>query len=325
MPKWTPPFWYGSREFTDGDLALVIDTVKRFGKLGFSEVIATICENLAWKAPNGQLKVNSCRQLLLQLEAAGLVELPVRRWDASRTATSERMGEPPPSPVVQCTLRALQPVQVEPVPREEGPAWNAMMAKYHPLGFRRAFGAQQKYWIRASVDGVPTILGGIMFAASAKALAARDAWIGWSPQDRQKYRPRIVANNRYLLMPQVTVPHLASHVLGLTLRRLGNDWKRRYGYEPVIVETFVEQPWPGTCYRAANWICLGRTSGRGRQDREHARAVAVKVVWVYPMVRNWRERLKEPLEAPTQADGGVPQLAPEEAANASASSSGLIG
>jgi hypothetical protein len=302
MPRWDPPFWYGSREFSQADLDLVVGTVRRFGGLGFTEVAATICENLPWKAPNGQLKIEACMQLLLGLEAAGLVKPPARRPRQAGGAPTERMGTPPPNPEVRTTLNALRPVRVEPVPAEEGPAWNAMMATYHPLGFRRAFGAQQKYWVRTEAGGAPCILGGLMFAAAAKALAVRDEWIGWSAQERQRYRERIVANNRYLLLPGVTVPHLASHVLGLALRRLPGDWAQRYGFEPVLVETFVEQPWAGTCYRAANWLYLGQTAGRGRQDREHARAETVKAVWVYPLRRDWRQRLTEPLQVAAGSD-----------------------
>jgi len=295
MPRWVPPFWYGSRQFTAEDLALIVETVRRFGRLGFSEVVATICENLPWRAPNGKLKVDSCRELLLRLEAAGLVRLPARAA-VGVPARAERMGTPPPDVVLRTELRAIRPVRVEPVPAEEGPDWNAMMARYHPLGYRRAFGAQQKYWVWESSTGRARILGGVLFAASAKALAVRDEWIGWDAEERQRYRHRIVSNSRYLLLPGVQVPHLASHVLGLVLRRLPGDWIQRYGFAPVLVETFVERPWAGTCYQAANWLYLGETAGRGRQDREHAKAAGVKAVWVYPLYRDWRRRLKAPLE-----------------------------
>ncbi len=296
MPRWDPPFLYGSREFSAEDLPLVTGTARRFGRLGFAEVVATICENLPWKAPNGQLKIDACTQLLHGLEAAGLVELPARRPGHVVRAAAERMGTAPPNPVVRTVLREIQPIRVEPVPAEEGPTWNAMMAVYHPLGFRRAFGAQQKYWIWDEATGSPRVLGGLLFAAAARSLAVRDAWIGWDAQQRQRYRHRIVSNSRYLLMPAVAVPHLASHVLALALRRLPEDWVRRYGFAPALVETFVERPWAGTCYRAANWLCLGQTAGRGRQDREHAKAVTVKAVWVYPLFRDWRTRLMAPLE-----------------------------
>jgi len=302
MSRWQPPFWYGGHEFNAEDLALVLGTVRRFRDLSFGELVATICEILPWKAPNGQLKVIACREFLQQLAAAGLVELPAR--SAGRTgAKAERRGTEPPSPVVRATLREIGPVRVEPVETEDGPTWNAMMAVYHPLGYRRVFGAQQKYWIRYTVDGETRVLGGLVFGAAAKALAARDAWIGWDPDQRRRYRHRIVSNNRYLLLPTVQVPHLASHALALALRRLPGDWVTRYGYRPVLVETFVEPPWAGTCYRAANWQLLGETAGRGRQDRERANAETVKTIWVYPLCQNWRTLLMAPLEVAPEDDG----------------------
>ncbi len=283
--------WVGSRKITTEDLALIRWTVRRFGALSRTELAETLCENLGWKAPNGRPKTAACVGLLERLAAAGEIALPTPRGQPRATGGLERQGTAPPSPVVHTTLAALRPVRVEPVPADEGPAWNAMMAEYHPLGFRRAFGAHQKYWVQDEATGRPRVLGGLLFAASAKALAVRDAWIGWSDAERRRGLHRIVANSRYLLLPEVVVPHLASHVLALALRRLRGDWVRRYGFAPSVVETFVERPWAGTCYRAANWRYLGETAGRGRQDRAHAKAVPVKAVWVYPLVSDWRARL----------------------------------
>lgn len=282
--------WVGSRMFTAEDIELIRWTVRRFGTLSRRELALTVCENLPWKAPNGQPKIAACVGLLQRLAAAGEIALPAPRQQG-RAAAEERRGTAPPSPVVHTTLAALRPVRVGLVAAEEGPSWNAMMARYHPLGFRRAFGAHQKYWVYDGAADEPRVLGGLLFAAAAKALAARDAWIGWSAEERRRGLHRVVANSRYLLLPEVVVPHLASHVLGLALRRLPGDWVRRYGFEPALVETFVERPWAGTCYRAANWRCLGETAGRGRQDRRHARAVPIKTVWVYPLGRDWLARL----------------------------------
>ncbi len=292
--------WVGSRMFTAEDIELIRWTVGRFGTLSRWELALTVCENLPWRAPNGQLKIAACVGLLQRLAAAGEIALPaVRRQGPA--PTEERRGTAPPSPVVHTTLAALRPVRVEPVPADEGPVWNAMMAEYHPLGFRRAFGAHQKYWVHDEATGRPRVLGGLLFAASAKALAVRDAWIGWSDAERRCGLHRIVANSRYLLLPEVVVPHLASHVLALALRRLPGDWVRRYGFEPSVVETFVERPWAGTCYRAANWLYLGETAGRGRQDRARAKAVPVKAVWIYPLGPDWRARL---VAAPEVAPDG---------------------
>ena len=286
-----PEVWVGSRKITAEDLELIRWTARRFRALSRTELAETLCENLPWKAPNGRPKIAACVGLLQRLATAGEIALPAPRLKGRPVARAERRGTAPASPVVHGTLAALRPVRVEPVPAEQGPAWNAMMAGYHPLGFRRAFGTHQKYWVQDAATGRPRVLGGLLFAAAAKALAVRDAWIGWSAAERRRGLHRIVANSRYLLLPDVVVQHLASHVLALALRRLPGDWARRYGFTPALVETFVERPRAGTCYRAANWLYLGETAGRGRQDRRHARAVPIKTVWVYPLGRDWRARL----------------------------------
>jgi len=304
MPRWAPPFWIGNREFTAEDLALVESTTRRFGRLSRYELALTICENLPWKAPNGQLKINACLPLLEGLEAAGLVALPAKRARA-KPRTAQLRAEPLLAIEVQGPLGAVQPVTVEPVPANEQPMWDATMAEHHPLGYRRAFGAHQRYWICSGAREAPRVLGGFLFAAAAKALAVRDEWIGWTPMQRQRFRYRVVGNSRFLLLPGVAVPHLASHALSLAVRRLGADWQRRFGYAPALVETFVERPWAGTCYRAANWRYLGETVGRGRQDRQHAEAQTVKQVWVYPLGRDWRQRLLASAPEGVADDGGA--------------------
>lgn len=172
------------------------------------------------------------------------------------------------------------------------------MAAYHPLGYRRPIGAHQRYWIHVQTEDGTRIAGALLFGAAAKALKARDEWIGWSSQQRSWYRPRIVNNNRFLILPGVQIPHLVSHVLGLAARRIQNDWCARYGYAPVLLETFVEPPHTGTCYRASNWMEIGQTAGRGRQDRARAYGVLEKSIFVYPLTRHWRSELFAPTPTP---------------------------
>jgi hypothetical protein len=294
-----PVLSVGSRSFTAEDIELIRWTVHRFAALSRTELARTICENLSWTAPNGRLKVEACLALLQRLQASAT--LPPPRAPAPRVP-AERLGTAPPSPLLRAPLAALGPIRVEPVSDEDRPAWNAMLAAYHPLGFRRACGAQQRYWVREQTPAGPRILGGLLFAAAAKAVAVRDAWIGWSDQQRRRGLHRIVANSRYLLLPDIAVPHLASHVLALAIRRLPGDWRARYGFAPALLETFVERPWAGTCYRAANWLRLGETTGRGRQDSTHAAAVPVKAIWVYPLAPDWRHRLLAPPETTAHHD-----------------------
>lgn len=297
--KWDPPFWIRDRLFTPADIELIRWTTDRFGGLSRTELASTICENLPWKAPNGQLRVHECLPLLEQLAAAGVVKLPAKQSRQAYRAPRLR-AEPLPEVEIVASLRELQPVTVEPVPPQEQAVWDATMAAHHALGYQRAFGAHQRYWIRGQVAGEQVILGGLLFAAAAKSIAVRDAWVGWTPLQQQRFRYRIVANSRFLILPGVKAPHGASHALALAMRRLRGDWLRRFGYEPVLVETFMAPPWRGTCYRAANWVCLGQTTGRGRQDRQYAKAGVIRQVFVYSLLRDWRRALVAPISPPAQ-------------------------
>jgi hypothetical protein len=196
-------------------------------------------------------------------------------------------------------LAELQPVEVAPVGSAESrtaQTWNALMQRYHYLGAGPLCGAQIRYAIRSHRG---EWLGGLAFSAAAWRVRVRDEWIGWSEAARQQHLPEVVANSRFLILPWLRVPHLASHVLGQALRRLARDWQERYGYRPGLVESFVDpQRFAGTCYRAANWQLLGLTAGRGRQDSEHAGGQTAKQVWVYPLQARARQRLGGPAPAP---------------------------
>lgn len=305
--RWSPPFWIGDRLFTKADLEVIRDTARGFPHLSRTELASTICENLPWKAPNGRLRIHACVPLLERLAAAGMVQLPAKQGRTSQRR-ARRGAAPLPAMEICASLAEVKPVTVEPVPPEEQPVWDATVAAHHALGFQRAFGAHQRYWIWGQVRGQRRILGGVLFAAAARNVAVRDAWVGWTQQEQQRFRARIVANSRFVLLRGVRVPHLASHALALATRRLRGDWLGRFGYAPVLVETFVAPPWQGTCYRAANWVSLGQTRGTGRQDRRYGEVGTVRQVFAYPLVRDWRGALTAPLIPPVPADkAAVPQ------------------
>ena len=304
--RWDPPFWIGNRLFTQADLDLIRWTSDRFTGLSRMELAFTICENLPWTAPNGQLRVHECLPLLEQLAEAGLIKVPAKRAHAVYRPARMR-AEPLPATEVVAGLGEVRPVTVDLVPADEQAVWDATMAKYHALGYRRAFGAHQRYWIRGEVAGRRVVVGALLFAAAARNVAVRDVWLGWTRQEQQRFRYRVVANSRMLILPGVQVPHLCSHALALALRRLPEDWQQRYGYRPVVVETFVVPPWRGTCYRAANWLHLGQTTGLGRQDRRYAQGGTVREVFVYPLVRNWRQALVAEETSPGQEQADARQ------------------
>ena len=277
------------------DLALIQGTVRQFRRLSRTELAATICENLPWKAPNGKLKIQACRLLLEGLEASGLIELPSKKGQPQQRPVHNTVVEALPCISVEGPLKQYRPVTVDPVPLEEHPLWNATMAAYHPLGYRLPFGAHQRYWIHSRAEGTIQVLGAMLFAAAARTVADREAWIGWTALERDRFRPRIVNNSRFLIMPGVKVPHLASHVLALVSRRIRADWLGRYGYAPVLLETFVTPPHRGTCYRAANWRYIGETAGNGREPKKEKKWTAIKMLFMYPLVRNWRAELCVPM------------------------------
>lgn len=283
-------FWRGNRAFTQRDVDLVFQVAREFPGLSRDELASTLCEVLPWKAPNGRLRRMACLALLAELADKQGLAVPTKEARRPLAKVAD-WGEPPPLPKVEGSLTSVQPVTVGPVDPSERLAWNAMIDAYHPLGFRRAFGAHIRYWVHGEVGGRRQVLGGLLFAAAAKALWTRDAYIGWDPLIRQRYRHHIVANSRFLILPTVRVPHLASFVLAQAMRRLGDDYRQRYGYRPALVETFVEPPWRGTCYLACGFVSLGTTQGRGRQDRYKRRAESVKQVLVRPLSRHWRRDL----------------------------------
>jgi transposase len=265
-------------------------TTERYPGLSRRELALTLCENLPWKAPGGQLRINGCLELLEQLAAAEIIKLPVKQARSDYRAAGFR-AKPLPETEIVVSLNEVRPVTVEPVTPEEQPVWDATMAEYHALGFRRAFGAHQRYFICGESGGQRIILGAFLFAAAARNVTVRDTWLGWTKHQQQRFRHRVVANSRMLIMPGVHVPHLASHALSLALKRLPKDWQKRFGYTPVVVETFVAPPWKGTCYQAANWVYVGQTTGEGRQDRQYDQGGTVRKVFVYPLGGDWRHAL----------------------------------
>jgi len=254
-----------------------------------SEVLA---ERWHWYAASGQLKDMAARTLLGKLDDRGLIVLPPRR-----RAPATRRSDPgpdlfecvPPAPVV-ASLSSLRPLQIQVIgPKDaEYRRFRSYLRQHHYLGHRGPVGENLGYLIRsrAGVD-----LACLLFGAAAWQCAGRDRWIGWSAEQRMQGLPFIANNSRFLILPSVVVPHLASHVLSLAARRLPTDWLAAYRVEPLLLETLVDRPYTGTCYRAANWICVGQTQGRGRMDRTHEAQGTSKDILLYPLGSHWRQRL----------------------------------
>jgi hypothetical protein len=225
-----------------------------------------VCVRLDLCDAKGRPREMACRKQLLALERLGHIELPPpgRKPPSPRPAPAGT----PVWPEFTGTLADLGPVTLQPVSggTQASHDWNAMMRAHHPRGAGPLCGAQIRYLIVSEKHG---LLGGLAVSAAAWRLRARDTWLGWTDAARGEDLQGVVCNSRFLILPGVRVKHLASHLLGQLTRRIGRDWQDRYGRQPWLMETCVEASHAGTCYRAANWIELGMTAGRGRQDREN--------------------------------------------------------
>lgn len=278
------------RKFTEQELNDIQETVRMFPKLSQLELAQTVCENLGWLTPNGGYKTQACLKLLRKLHGQGFIELPSARVRAKVTERVTITSLSAPLPEVTGFLADVEPVGLEPVfDRGKRELFNEYIQRYHYLGYKRPFGAHQRYFI-LSKDKV--FLGCLLFAASAWALQVRDRWIGWTEEDRSQRLHLVVNNTRFLIFPWVKVKNLASRVLSLAAKRIRQDWQLRYNYQPVLLETFVDgEKYSGTCYRAANWIYLGETAGRGRMDRANKPKFSRKRIYVYPLVKDFRVHL----------------------------------
>jgi hypothetical protein len=284
---------YCGRVFTLTDLELIRSLIGADPGRNRTELSRVVCDGLGWVRPDGRRKDMSCRVAMLRMARDGLITLPPprNRNGNGRTrprvtaASDARQAFTVPAHAIDLRIRAV-------FNRRESSLWNELIERYHPLGYTPLCGAQARY---LAFSGEEHILAAVGFGAAAWKLAPRDGFIGWTREQRCRNLQRIVNNVRFLIPPWVRSPNLASRLLADVTRRLPRDWEARYGLRPVLLETFVEKDrYRGTCYRAANWICVGETQGRGKLDQHHRRALPVKQIFVYPLERTFRRQLCSP-------------------------------
>ncbi|MHB1753274.1 MAG: DUF4338 domain-containing protein [Acidiferrobacter sp.] len=279
---------YCGRDFTSTEIALIRELLQ-IPQMNRARLSREVCERLNWRRDNGKLKDMSCRVALARMQADGLITLPPPRNPKpvayrSYPHIEQAVLEPSSLPVIDLATLKIDLV----LSKADSLLWNTYIERHHYLGHQPLPGAQLRYFVRAESH----IIAALGFGASAWKTRPRDDAIGWTAEQRRRNLHLIVNNARFLILPWIHCKNLASRILALTSKRLAEDWHARYSYRPVLLETFVEKPrFTGTCYKAANWQNLGDTQGRGKLDVLHRKAQPIKSIWIYPLVRDFRQHL----------------------------------
>ncbi|MFX0201619.1 MAG: DUF4338 domain-containing protein [Candidatus Hodarchaeota archaeon] len=283
------------RTFRGDELAEIAEIIRDCHGLSRTELANTVCELFNFKRPSGRLKTIECRQFLEYLDIKGVIDLPDRKKGRPRGVKSKvkRTDKGQVHRIISGKVKEFSPLALSRVTsKEQRDLWYEYIDRYHYLGYQLPFGAQLRYFIE-STKRVKNILGCLQFSSPAWKMAARDRWIGWNDEQRQRNLQKVINNSRFLIFPWVKVKNLASSVLALASRVVPDDWQRSYGYRPVLLETLVDKrKFKGTCYKASNWIYVGTTTGRGRMDRENKRqGLSPKEIYMYPLTCRFREEL----------------------------------
>lgn len=281
---------YCGREFSADDIQTIRELMEQHPTLKRSPLSRKLCELWSWTKPNGELKDMTCRVALSRLQAQGLItlapsQIPNARQRAHFPATPATDAQTPiTQPVHELGALRLQLVSGA----AQSHLWNEYVSRYHYLGYTPMSGSQLRY----NVFVGERLVALISFGASAWKLKARELFVGWQEPQRLKNLQLIVNNARFLILPWIESKGLASKILARVARQLPHDWHQRYGYRPVLLETFVEsERHRGTCYKAANWINIGRTVGRGKKSAVHQQVVPIKDIWLFPLRNNFASLL----------------------------------
>lgn len=282
------------RELTADEISLIRQIIAEYPNLSQTELSHTICELLEWRRPNGGLKSRECFLFLQQLQQRGwLKSLPELRSSKKKGHYPTRIeAASDPQPVLKEPLANYLPLELRRVQTpKQGHLFRQYIHRYHYLGFKVPFGASVRYIVYCRNEPHHP-LACLLFKSAGWRMAPRDQWIGWSDKVREANLSQVVNNSRFLIFPWVEIPNLASHILSLAARQIVPDWEAMYKVRPVLLETLVDRDrYSGTCYRAANWIHVGLTQGRGRMDRSHQSPTSRKDILLYPLVRHWRQIL----------------------------------
>jgi hypothetical protein len=287
--------WYRGRRISADDIGFIRDLLANNPKASRRALSEKLCEAWNWRQANGELSAMVCRGLMLKLHRAGHIELPPVRWvnpnPLGRRAAQR--GRPAPmlidTTVLSGRLKDIQPIEIEQVRRtgQEG-LFDSLIERYHYLGYSQPVGEHLKYLVHALNRPIACLA----WSSAPRHLGPRDRFIGWSPRARRANIRFLAYNTRFLILPFVQVPHLASHLLGRMARLIAADWEELYRHPVYYLETFIDpERFAGTCYRAANWVLLGETTGRGKDAPRKEANRSIKQVLGYPLRPDFREKL----------------------------------
>ena len=280
------------RELAKDDIELVRRLIEANPSRNRTQLSQELCLLWNWRAANGQIKDMACRTLLLKLEQRGHITLPERQTPGRGSRKLSIPYVPHNTASIACSLSILEPVDIELVGRSIGlDLFQCLLSRYHYLGFSSTVGENMKYLV---FDREHNPLACLLFGSTAWKSTPRDDFIGWDDETRKTNLKFLTNNMRFLILPWVRVPHLASHILGRVARCISSDWMAKYGHPIYLLESFVEQErFRGICYHAANWIYVGQTKGRSRNDRYTTLKVPVKDIYLYPLTKRFRETLSQ--------------------------------
>jgi hypothetical protein len=284
-------FRYRGRKISQEDILSIRALIEQHPQESRRALSTKLCEAWQWRQANGALRDMVCRGLLLMLDRAGQIKLPpvsyVRHNPLANRSRPEPVGID--ATPIEGPLRNLQPLEFELVRRtEKEPVWNSLMEEHHYLGYEQPVGENLKYLVLG--QGRPVAC--LAWSSAPRHLGSRDRYIGWSAEARRRNVRFLAYNTRFLILPWIKVEHLASHILGRMASRISADWQRIYGHPIYFLETFVDpERFRGTCYRAANWVVLGKTTGRGKQCNSYVPNRSIKDVLGYPLAKQFRELL----------------------------------
>ena len=284
-----PSTTFFGKRLTRRQISNIQKTVEQFPFLSHRELGYTICEHLGWYTPKGDYRIQSCLRMLQKLEGFGILSLPEKaKKQSSHLKEIIWTSQTEAKPLIDDSLDSLTPLSLQVVTDKDTiKEWNESIDRHHYLGYRRPFGPHLRYFI---LDSRGRKLGCLLFEAATTILPCRDEWIGWQNQDYKKHLNLVVNNSRFLIFPWVKVNCLASKALSMATRQLAKDWEVEYAFRPVLVETFVDLTnYKATCYRAANWLYLGKT--KGRKANKQAQFKNQKGVYVQPLAKDYQSIL----------------------------------